>query len=48
MIGHTRFFIFGRRSPRPDRNHFVPHLDPHIGVGEQVFVPPRMVGRATF
>ncbi len=44
---HALLF-FGRRSPRPDRNHFVPHLDLHIGVGEQVFVPPRMVGRATF
>ena len=31
--------FFGRRSPRPDRNYFVPHLDLHIGVREQVFVP---------
>jgi hypothetical protein len=25
--------LFSRRSPRPDRNHFVPHLDLHIGMG---------------
>src|SRR5208283_3428601 len=43
---HALLF-FGRRSPRQDRNHFVPHLDLHIGVGKQVFVPPRMVGSAT-
>src|SRR5271155_4988716 len=48
MIGHHALLFFGRRSPRPDRNHFVPHLDLYIGVGEQVFVPPRIVGRATF
>src|SRR5580704_10692861 len=49
FLRHDRphaLLLFGRRSPRPDLNHFVPDLDLYIGMGEQVFVPSRMVGRA--